>query len=165
MAKTDVETIVQPSLIDRLIDNEPGLRADPPITRAQSLRRFKAALRRDLEWLLNTTRMVVNVPPQFRQVENSLMTYGLPDLTSMSLNSAQDERRLLQALETTIARFEPRMTRVKVTPIGRLTKKAVTLQFQVEGVLLIDPAPEHITFDTVLEVSRGSYAVKGDQGA
>jgi type VI secretion system protein ImpF len=83
----------------------------------------------------------------------------------MALNNPQDERRLLHALETTIARFEPRLARVKVTAAGKLTKKAVTLQFQVEGVLLIDPAPEHITFDTVLEVSRGSYSVKGDQSA
>jgi hypothetical protein len=30
---------------------------------------------------------------------------------------------------------------------------------------MIDPAPERISFDTVLEIAKGSYTVKEDQGA
>ena len=56
MAKPDSDFTVTPSLIDRLIDRDPRAGADPPTTRAQSIRQLKAALRRDLEWLLNTRR-------------------------------------------------------------------------------------------------------------
>jgi hypothetical protein len=30
----------------------------------------------------------------------------------------------------------------------------------VEAVLMVDPAPERISFDTVLEISKGAYSVK-----
>jgi hypothetical protein len=32
-------------------------------------------------------------------------------------------------------------------------------------MLLLDPEPEHISFDTVLQLSSGQYDVKGDSGA
>jgi predicted component of type VI protein secretion system len=34
------------------------------------------------------------------------------------------------------------------------------VRFHVEAMLLIDPAPERIAFDTVLEISKGAYSVK-----
>jgi type VI secretion system protein ImpF len=40
---------------------------------------------------------------------------------------------------------------------------ARTLRFVIEGLLRIDPAPEHISFDTTLELTSGEYAVKGDR--
>jgi len=36
------------------------------------------------------------------------------------------------------------------------------LRFQIQGLLRIDPAPERVTFDTVLELTSGEYQVKGD---
>ena len=39
------------------------------------------------------------------------------------------------------------------------------LRFTIEAMMKIDPAPEHVTFDTMLELNSGEYAVKGDDGA
>ena len=39
------------------------------------------------------------------------------------------------------------------------------MRFQIEALLKMDPAPEHISFDTVLQLSSGEYQVKGDSGA
>jgi len=153
---------VQQSLLDRLIDLEPGSRVEGLMTRAQSLRGLKASLRRDLEWLLNTTRDITPVPEGFSELQNSLFTYGLPDINSIRLQGSQDEARLVRALEEAVERFEPRLTRVKVVPLQTLTKQAHALRFQIEGLLMIDPAPEQVSFDTVLEVSRGAYEVKTD---
>ena len=36
---------------------------------------------------------------------------------------------------------------------------------QGPGLLLMDPAPEHVSFDTVLELTTGDYVVKGDADA
>jgi type VI secretion system protein ImpF len=35
----------------------------------------------------------------------------------------------------------------------------------IEGLLRIDPSPEHVSFDTSLELTNGEYHVKGDAGA
>ena len=62
MAKTDPDVAVTPALLDRLIDLEPKVAADPPASRSQSVRQLKASLRRDLEWLLNTRRIPDEAP-------------------------------------------------------------------------------------------------------
>jgi type VI secretion system protein ImpF len=44
----------QLSVLDRLLDDEPKKREEVQPTAAQTVRQLKDALRRDLEWLLNT---------------------------------------------------------------------------------------------------------------
>jgi len=39
------------------------------------------------------------------------------------------------------------------------------LRFQIEGLLLKDPAPEQVSFDTVLQLANGEYQVKGERSA
>jgi type VI secretion system protein ImpF len=161
MAQPDSDRALQQCLLDRLIDLEPASGVEPPSTRAQSLRQFKAAVRRDLEWLLNTHRSIDEIPETYKELPKSVFVYGLPDLAGVALQSAQDERRLVRMIETAISTFEPRLTRVRVTPRQAVTKSVHSLAFQIEAMLLIDPAPERISFDTVLEVARGAYEVTG----
>jgi type VI secretion system protein ImpF len=93
-------------------------------------------------------------------LKKSLFNYGLPDVSSMSLQSPSDERRLLRGLELAIETFEPRLARARVTSSETITSSMQAVRFHVEAMLLIDPAPERIAFDTVLEISKGAYSVK-----
>jgi type VI secretion system protein ImpF len=154
--------LIQHSILDRLIDNDPGNRlSEAPSTPAQSLRQLKAAVRRDLECLLNARATIVPLPEGCLEVKASMMVYGLPDITSIALESGQDEKRLLRTMEATVARFEPRLTNVKITALQPLTKRTHALRFQIEGLLLVEPAPELISFDAVLDTARGDYHVEG----
>lgn len=153
---------IQLGIFDRLIDNAPENRSEVPLTRPQALRVLRTSLRRDLEWLLNSIRPLDLIPDGARELPRSLLNFGLPDFTNMTLHSAHDEQRLLRSIETAIQTFEPRLTQVRVTPRGKITKQARTINFQIEAMLMVDPAPERILFDTVLEVARGTYQVKGD---
>jgi len=66
MPTTEREGPVTLSVLDRLIDQEPERKLEPPLTRSQSLRELKAALRRDLEWLLNTRRTIEEPPASLK---------------------------------------------------------------------------------------------------
>lgn len=160
MANPKFTKNIQQGILDRLIDLEPLNRQEAPMTRAESLRQFRLAVKRDLEWLLNTTRMPIEVPEACAGVENTVLFYGLPDIASISLQNPGDEQRLLRSLESVIEMFEPRLARARVTSRDpyRSTQQAIT--FHVEAMLMIDPAPERISFDTVLEVTKGAYSVK-----
>jgi type VI secretion system protein ImpF len=72
---------------------------------------------------------------------------------------------LVRALETAIAIFEPRLVDVKVTPVDISTTTTRVMRFQIEGLLLMDPAPEQVSFDTVLQLTSGEYQVKGEKNA
>jgi type VI secretion system protein ImpF len=160
MAASNTDRAIQSGLLDRLIDTEPYTREEAPMTRAESLRQLRRAVKRDIEWLLNTTRIDGELPDLMVELRKSVWNYGFPDINSVTLNSTQDEQRLLRSLEQAITSFEPRLKRVRATTDERISKSRQSINFHIEAMLMIDPAPERIVFDTVLEVAKGSYKVK-----
>jgi type VI secretion system protein ImpF len=164
MARKLAEGPVTLSVFDRLIDQDRHVRVEAPPTRLQSMRELKAALRRDLEWLLNT-RQPLESPSATTELAHSLYSYGLPDITSMSLSSEDERRKLARIMETALLNFEPRLASPKVRLVQTGEGKTHMLRFVIEGHLRVDPAPEYVTFDTVLETAMGAYEVKGEAGA
>jgi type VI secretion system protein ImpF len=165
MARKPANSPVTLSVFDRLIDQDPKVRAEAAPTRQQSLRELKAALRRDLEWLLNT-RQPLDAPPEgATELPHSLCAYGLPDITSMGVSSLEDRKKLTRIMETALVNFEPRLANPQVRFVQSGEGKTHILRFVIEGFLRIDPAPEYVTFDTVLETVTGAYEVKGEAGA
>jgi len=160
MPKADPDLAVTPSVLDRLIDLDPNASSDPPASRSQSVRQLKASLRRDLEWLLNTRRNPDEVPETYQELFRSLYNFGLPDITSMGLNSPRDRQRLLRMVQQTIEIFEPRLLSVRVRALDDAGSGPRILHFQIEVLLKMDPAPEQILFDTVLQLNSGEYKVK-----
>ena len=160
MANPKFTKNVQQGLLDRLTDLEPENRFEVPMSRAESLRQLRLSVKRDLEWLLNSTRMPIEVPESCEEVEKSVLFYGLPDISSVSVQDVAQQQRLTRSLEGAIEMFEPRLSRARVTSRERFRSTNQSITFHVEAMLMIDPAPERISFDTVLEISKGAYSVK-----
>jgi type VI secretion system protein ImpF len=163
MDKRDNEPALLPSIIDRLIDDEPGNSREPELNRPQSLHRLKSALKRDLEWLLNSRQHgLEEIPPGCDEVSRSLLTYGLPDFTSAVVSSSQNRREIRRALEVAITDFEPRLRGVKVRLLSE-SEQERSLHFRIEGRLELKPNPEPVSFDTVLQIHSGEYIVRGEE--
>jgi type VI secretion system protein ImpF len=167
MAKREIERTVQPSVLDRLTDDDPKSSADPRTTYAASLRQFKASVQRDLEWLLNTRRIPDVPPDDLEELNESLYTYGIPDITSMSRDSQETRFRLLQQVEDALRLFEPRLANVKVSivEVEGAEHQRRELRFVVEATLRLDPTPEQVVYDTVLHFSSGQIDVSGGRDA
>ena len=155
MAKAEPERVVQQSVLDRLVDHDPSNRHESAVSRADSVQALKDSVRRDLEALLNTRRTAEVAPEGFVELAASAYHFGLPDISSMRRDAPETQERLTRLVEEAIALFEPRLTAVRVvaapderTPFGEL-------RFVIEGTLQLDPVPERVTFDTVLESTRG----------
>ena len=161
MSRYDNETRITLSVLDRLIDEEPSLSTEAPASRQKNLRQLKMAVRRDLEWLLNTRQVVHGIPEELKETSRSVATYGLPDFTSYSVKSPSERNRVRRALETAISTFEPRLQDVMVM-IDPMREGERALRFRVDARLKIDPVPEPITFDTVLQLGSGQYIVQGE---
>ena len=159
MPSNEKEGPVTLSVLDRLIDQDPDRRLEPPMTRAQSLRELRAALRRDLEWLFNTRCTIEEPPESLPEVERSVYNYGVHDTSSLYLRSPKDQESLAKSIKTAITFFEPRLMGVKVS-IEPSTDEVRGIHFNIEGLLRMDPAPEPVFFDTLLEPSSGEYRVK-----
>jgi type VI secretion system protein ImpF len=160
MARQDATGPVTLSVLDRLIDRDPKTRSEVPFSRAQSLRELKLALKRDLEWLLNTRRTIDPAPDSARETVRSVYHYGFEDISSKSVLSSRDHAELVREMESVIAIFEPRLKRAKVR-MEREEGGYRSLKFVIEGLLCMDPAPEPVRFDTVLELGKAEYEIKG----
>lgn len=154
MARSTTESMVTQSVLDRLMAVE-----DWPQTRAQSIRFYKESLKRDLEWLLNTRQSPIRELEGYPGARGTVVDYGLPDISSLGLMSASDHRQLRLAMEACVRNYEPRLMNARVT-LEESDKVDRRLRFHVEATMKMDPAPEEISFDTVLELSSGEYRVK-----
>ena len=161
MAPQEVERTAQWSVLDRLIDTEPELSAEPPRTWAQSVRDLRRSVRRDLEWLLNTRRIITPAPDELTELAHSLYHYGLPDVTSLGAESADAHNWLRRRVEEAITTFEPRLANVRATVVPVETGSRREVRLVIEAVLRVEPDPEHVVFDTVLEVASATFAVSG----
>ena len=161
MPSSNPEVRTHPSILDRLLDDEPEVAREPLHQRFQGVRQLKRAVTRDLEALLNTRQeQLTALPVACSEVQRSLLTYGLPDFTAWSLLSPADRQRLRRALEQAIATFEPRLTRVQVTLEPPREYERV-VRFRIEALLRVEPAPEPVSFDAVLQLHTQEYVVRG----
>jgi len=163
MPPSNRETRVQLSVLDRLLDDEPKNREEAQPTRSQTIARLKDALRRDLEWLLNTRSFPEEIDEELQETEASVFTYGLPDFSSLAAGSKQTKIKLERALQRALEVFEPRLLNVEVKAVeGDDKGEKRTIRFLISGWLDMSPAPLQINFDTRLQLARGEYRVLGD---
>ena len=161
MARGDPGMNLVPSVVERLLDARPDVSREPLGDRYYGVREMKAAVAHDLEELLNTRREALDeIAPEFVEVNKSLLVYGLPDFTSFNLLDPTDCNRIKRSLEAAIARFEPRLERVRVA-MQAPSRTDRTLRFKIEAMLRIEPSREPVAFDTVLQLATLEYSVRG----
>lgn len=151
---------LRPSLLDRLIDQEPDVSTEPAWRRTPNLREFEHCVLRDVVALLNTRQSRSTAGTDFRQLPQSVLTYGLPDFTTVGGSHIEDFEQLRVAIEEAIAHFEPRIRQVQVRFRERTDELDRSLQMVVEGMLWVEPEPVPITFDAVVEPLSGDFKVQ-----
>ena len=152
--------IPRESVLDRLIDEDPDASADPPPTRAGVLRRIQAAVKRDLENLLNTRYRCVAWPPRCEELDESLTNYGIPDFTAAGLDAAHNSDVLLEAIAAAIRLFEKRLRDVRVDRVTDGYSIDRTFRFRIRGTLMLDPDEHPVQFDSSLESVTGQFEVR-----
>jgi type VI secretion system protein ImpF len=163
MSSRDSERTVRQSVLDRLTDTNPGF-GDAPTTFSESVRQTKVALLRDLEWLMNTRRIAVPADDTHPEVQRSVYHYGLPDTTALSGEDPNVRRRLQREIQECLRLFEPRLTQIEVTAVPPTEETKRQVRFMVEALLQLDPDPERVVFDTVLDVSSGAFSMQTGHG-
>ena len=129
--------------------------------RNQALRELKQAVRRDLENLLNTRRRCQGWPGELKELEKSLVNYGLPDFMGANVASEEGRQQLCQALEAAIRAHESRFKSVTVQMLDNADSLDRNLRFRIDALLRAEPAPEPVVFDSALEPASGTIQVKG----
>lgn len=141
----------------------------PILARVKNLQRFCSAdqvienVRQNVEAILNTR---LSIPGQYvlrstdpqalKQLNDSLVNFGVVDFQSMNMGDSSMEKRFLESVRIAIERFEPRLAKVKVqmdmSPSNRL------ISVQVHGHLVVQPF-ENIQFESGLDADSQKFVV------
>ena len=162
MAELTHQERLQPSLLDRLLDDEPEKKEESRDRRVLSLKQLRESVRRDLAWLLNVTNLEAAQDLEaYPQVRRSVVNYGMPDLTGHTV-STMDVSAVERILRQVVVEFEPRILkhsiRVRlVVDEAQMSHNAVT--FEIEGELWAQPVPLQIYLKTELDLDIGDIKV------
>ncbi len=159
MSTLSRHALIQPSVLDRLLDDEPE-RSRQPEAMLYELAQFKRSLARDLEALLNTRTMPLDdLFDAYPLASSSMLRFGIPDLSGISLLNPDDRELLREQLRRAIETHEPRLSRVRVN-LDAPREMERHLRFRVDAVLKVHPHRPPVTFDATLQLSSNVYKVQ-----
>lgn len=160
--KSKYQEQLQPSLLDRLIDDEPSNTKETSDHQTISMRNLRKMVLRDLAWLFNTTNLEAaeDLAP-YPEVQDSVLNYGICELSGR-LVAGMDHIALERLLKKAIQEFEPRVqtNTVKVRTIANdKSASSNRVVFEIEGKLWALPTPTNLLLRTQVDLEEGAITV------
>ncbi len=163
MAELTASDKLQPSLLDRLTDEEPDKKDEPLSRRIMSMVMIRRAVLRDLAWLLNCPcKSLSDEIYEFPLASRSVLNYGMPDLTGLTA-SGIPASRLVSMVRDAIHTYEPRI-------VGQSLDVRVVqsdgaggrngFAFEISGQLCPLPMPEALYVRTEIDLETGRCDIK-----
>lgn len=154
---------LQPALLDRLTDHDPGRKVEGREERIISRTQLRVLVLRDLSWLFNTTNLSGDEDLEaYPLVVESTLNYGLAPLSGKLLSSL-DLAEMDRAIKEAILRFEPRILPHTVTVRGLVPDEAGehhnVVSFQITGELWAQPYPLELLLKTDLDLESGEMRI------
>ncbi len=150
---------LQPSLLDRLMDNDPAKREEPRDSAMLTHEELRAAVLRDLRWLLNTVNLQTSqdLSPYQRAVV-STVNFGVRAMAGKRMSEI-DWIDVEESIRNAISAFEPRILDSSVevrcvTDTGSLEHHNV-LSLEIRGMLWCVPHPLEFLFRTDIDLENG----------
>jgi len=160
MAELTQKERLQPSLLDRLADDEPDKAVESREQRVLTLSKLRKSVNRDLDWLLNTGYLeAIQDLSDFPYVRQSVLNFGIPDLTGTTL-SRTEKKNLARFLRQAILTFEPRILKKSLKVHAKAAGDHNTIVFEIEGELWAQPIPENLYLRTILDLELGSIKIE-----
>jgi type VI secretion system protein ImpF len=153
---------LQPSLLDRLTDDDPGNVKETRDSRVIDLRRLRDIIQRDLSWLLNTFDNSSLVDAErYPNVINSVLTYGVREVAG---EYATQKRALMirDSIHRAIEKFEPRIIRGTLAVILRedttMGKQLVT--YDIAAEMWAQPLPLELYLRSQVDITTGELRLE-----
>jgi type VI secretion system protein ImpF len=152
---------LQPCLLDRLTDDEPGKREESRNQRIVSLQRYKAGVLRDLEWLFNSIghfpdeRTGEGTFADYEEAFRSVINFGIRQLYG---RLAPDVEEIEKQLSDALIIFEPRINRRTLRV--DVTIERNVLSIELSGELWVNPLPEKLFIKTLLDLESSQCSIK-----
>jgi type VI secretion system protein ImpF len=162
MADRTLTERLQPSILDRLTDDEPKNTSESSGSRVIDIRRLREIIQRDLSWLLNTGNLDTQIDAErYPNVRKSVVNYGVPDATGgySTKKSADDVR---DAIRAAIELFEPRILDGSLNVISRSQDagRETLIAFDIVADMWAEPVPAELYLRTQFDTTTGHVSLE-----
>jgi len=159
----EVKDRLQPALLDRLTDDDPGKRTETPDMVAMTRTRLRRAVLRDLAWLLNTTNAESEIDfDAFPEARRSVINFGVEVFAGRRVADV-DWSDVERAIKDAIVTFEPRVLPRTLEVRGLTTTSSLdhhnVLSFEIRGQLWSVPYPLEILLRSNLDLESGQVVL------
>ena len=160
---------LQPSLLDRLTDEQPDSTVEPREARVLSKRQLRQAVLRDLAWLFNATRLESSGTFEDAPLaKRSVINYGLPSLSGQTA-STFDVSDLERGIRQAILDFEPRILpeglEVRAVGDGGYVDQHYVVGVEIRGHLWAQPLPIELLIRTEFDLETGRVQIADVAGS
>ena len=160
---TKSRDVLQPALLDRLRDDEPGKTVESAGQRFVSKDALRAVVLRDLEHLFNATRVLSDACiRQFPRVGDSVLAFGMPAVAGTTA-SMIEIKQFEQMVVSVIQRFEPRIDPQSVRVTAQTDQGLMNLHnvigLRISGLLWAQPYPVELLLRTEVDLETGKVAL------
>lgn len=164
MLQQRVPDRLQPALLDRLTDEDPGNTQESPDMRVISKSRLREMVLRDLRWLFNTTQMgdMALLKP-YPYVKRSVLNFGLPALSGQTASSI-DPQDLEAQVKQAIIEHEPRILPDSLNVEALVSEMQMNhhnqISFRISGRVWAQPVPLEMLLQTDIDLETGLVDIK-----
>ncbi len=159
---------LQPSLLDRLTDDEPLKKAEPQDAAAMTRTRLRRAVLRDLAWLFNATNAEAEIDFEgHAHARTSTINYGVHTFSGKTMSEVEFVD-VQQSLREAILAFEPRLLPDTVEVRNVATQELLSLHnavaFEVRAKLWSMPYPLELLLRSTLDFESGEVVIQEQSG-
>lgn len=162
MTDRTISDRLQPSLLDRLTDDEPEKRTEGRDRRVIDIQRLREIVKRDLAWLLNTQNAETWIESDLHpQAARSVLNYGIGDLSG-SFATGDRAGAIRESIRSAVEVFEPRLRRgtVQVELSSKLVDQGVVVTFDIRAEMWAHPIPMELYLRSELDVTTGAVQIE-----
>ncbi len=167
MAELTQKERLQPSLLDRLTDDEPTQLHESRDKRVLSMHKLRQSVLRDISWLMNASSLdTVEDLENYPEVAKSVLNYGVKDLAGRSL-SGDTLAAIESSVKEAIQQFEPRILphslSIHMTSSDEKMNQLAVI-FDIEANLWAQPLPLHLYLRTEIDKVTGDVNIRDLDG-
>ncbi len=162
MADKMMSERLQPSLLDRLTDDDPTNTGESRDARVIDIRRLRDIVQRDLSWLLNTNNSEAWLDAtRYPLAARSVINYGVRDVAGDF--SSQDRVAMIRkSIVAAIDNFECRIRKgsARVEVHGDNVSRRTIISFNIRADMWAEPIPIELYLRTSVDVTTGEVTLE-----
>jgi type VI secretion system protein ImpF len=162
MTDRGISERLQPSLLDRLCDDEPDNLQESRDRRVIDIRRLREIVQRDLSWLLNTNNSDQIIDPEiYPNIASSTLNFGVREVAG-EFSTQKRAEAIRRSMHKAIERFEPRIKKgsLEVTIAPTETRRGTMINYDIRADMWAEPLPLEVYLRSAVDTNTGELTLE-----